>query len=274
MKILMCGDVVGRTGRDSILKYIPLLRKQWSLDAVIVNGENAAHGFGITDSICKSFYKAGVDVITTGNHIWDQKEVLSSINQDKRLLRPLNYPEKSPGQGIVSFETAKGKKITVINVMGRLFMDPLDDPFAALDKALSVHTLGGTSAAILIDFHAEATSEKMAAAHYVDGRATALVGTHTHVPTSDTRILEGGLAYQTDLGMTGDYNSVVGMDKDVPLQRFTKKYASSRLIPAEGESTLSGIYIETDDKTGKALITRPVRLGGCLSPTDDIEIKE
>lgn len=273
MKILMCGDVVGRTGRDAITSYIPILRKQWSLDLVVVNGENAAHGFGITESICESFYKAGVDVITTGNHVWDQKEILPILDKDKRILRPLNYPEQSPGRGIITMETSNGKKAVIINVMGRLFMDPLDDPFAALDKALAPHRRGITASAILIDFHGEASSEKMAAAHYVADRATALVGTHTHVPTSDTRILKGGLAYQTDLGMVGDYDSVVGMQKSVPIQRFTRKYAMDRLMPAEGEATLCGLYIETDDKTGETLTVRPVRLGGLLSPTDDIILK-
>lgn len=273
MKILMCGDVVGRAGREAILRYIPFLRKHWALDVVVVNGENAAHGFGITQSICESFYKAGVDVITTGNHIWDQKEILPALDKDKRLLRPINYPEKSPGHGVVTFEVASGKKVMVINVMGRLFMDPMDDPFAALDKVLSAHTRGGSVAAILVDFHGEASSEKMAAAYYIEDRATVLVGTHTHVPTSDTRILEGGLAYQTDLGMTGDYDSVVGMQKMVPIQRFTKKYSLERLLPAEGEATLCGLYIETDDKTGKAILSRPVRLGGLLASTDDIDVQ-
>lgn len=271
MKILMCGDVVGRSGRDAIMQYIPALRKKWSLDVVVVNAENAAHGFGITESICQAFYQAGVDVITTGNHVWDQKEILSSLDRDKRLLRPLNYSEKSAGRGVTDINVGS-KKVVVINVMGRLFMDLVNDPFAALDKALASYRLGTTAAAILVDFHGEASSEKMAAAYYLEGRATALVGTHTHVPTSDTRILKGGLAYQTDLGMTGDYDSVIGMEKTVPIQRFTKHYSMERMVPAEGEATLCGLYLETDDKTGKALMARPVRVGGLLSPTDDIDI--
>lgn len=273
MKILMCGDVVGRTGRDAILSYVPFLKKLWSLDLVVVNGENAAHGFGITAPICESFFAAGIDVITTGNHVWDQKEILPLLDKEKRLLRPLNYPEKSPGHGMVTIEVTGGKKVVIINVMGRLFMDPLDDPFAALDKALALHTRGGTVSAILVDFHGEASSEKIAAAYYIADRATVLVGTHTHVPTADARILNGGLAYQTDLGMVGDYDSVVGMQKTVPIQRFTKKYSLDRLTPAEGEATLCGLYVETDDKTGKATLVRSVRLGGLLSPTDDIEVK-
>ena len=199
--------------------------------------------------------------------------ILPVLDKDKRLLRPLNYPEKSPGHGMVTIEVGGGKKVVVINVMGRTFMDPLDDPFAALDKALSLHTLGASVSAILVDFHAEASSEKMAAAYYIADRASVLVGTHTHVPTSDARILEGGLAYQTDLGMVGDYDSIVGMQKKAPLQRFTKKYSLERFMPAEGEATFCGLYIETDDKTGKALLVRPVRLGGLLAPTNDIGIK-
>lgn len=267
MNILMCGDVVGRTGRDAITTLIPKLKTLWSLDVVVVNGENAAHGFGITDEIAQSFYTAGVDVITTGNHIWDQKEIIKSLDQNKRLLRPLNYPATAPGRGMTSFEVS-GKRITVINAMGRIFMDPLDDPFAALDRALETHNLGKTDQAILVDMHGEATSEKMAMGHFLDGRVTAVVGTHTHVPTSDLHILPGGTAYQSDLGMVGDYNSVVGMDKTAPLQRFTRKYVTERMAPATGPATLCGVFIETDDKTGHALRVRPVRIGGVLQPTD------
>lgn len=270
MKILMCGDVVGRTGRDAVLDYVPKLKKLWSLDVVVVNGENAAHGFGITQGISEEFYEAGVDVITTGNHILDQKEILKDLDRNKRLLRPLNYPRATPGHGVVSFEV-NGKRVTVINAMARLFMDPLDDPFAGIDKVLEAHRLGKTDHAILVDFHGEGTSEKMAMGHFLDGRVSAVVGSHTHVPTADVHILDGGTAYQTDMGMIGDYNSVVGMDKKAPLDRFTKKYSTERLTPASGPATLCGVYMETDDKTGKATLVRPVRLGGCLQPTDIIE---
>jgi hypothetical protein len=268
MKILMCGDVMGRSGREAIQKYIPLLREKWSLDLVVVNGENAARGFGISESNCKEFYEAGVDVITTGNHIWDQKEIISYIETDPHLLRPLNYPDKTPGQGLVVLALPNGKKVAVMNLMGRLFMDPLDDPFAALEKVLSTHKLGMNVAAILVDFHAETTSEKMAAAHIADGRITALIGTHTHVPTSDTIILPGGTAYQSDLGMTGDYDSVIGLKKEGPIQRFTRKFSTEKWSPAEGEASLCGVYIESDDTTGKALVVKPVRLGGILSQTE------
>ncbi|UNM06620.1 MAG: TIGR00282 family metallophosphoesterase [Holosporaceae bacterium] len=270
MKILMCGDVVGRTGREAVLHYIPLLRDLWALDVVVVNGENAAHGFGITQQISEEFYEVGVDVITTGNHILDQKEILKTLNQNKRLLRPINYPKSTPGHGVVSFEV-QGKRVTVINAMARLFMDPLDDPFSGLDQLLASHRLGKTDQAILVDFHGEGTSEKMAMGHFLDGRVSAVVGTHTHVPTADTHILDNGTAYQTDLGMVGDYNSVVGMEKQAPIDRFTKKYSSERLAPATGPATLCGMYLETDDKTGKSIKARPVRLGGCLQPTDVIE---
>lgn len=268
MRILMCGDVMGRSGREAIQKYVPLLREKWSLDLVVVNGENAARGFGITESNCQEFYEAGVDVITTGNHIWDQKEIISYIETDPHLLRPLNYPEKTPGQGLVVLSLPDHRKVLVVNLMGRLFMDPLDDPFAALEKVLAIHKLGVNMAAILVDFHGETTSEKMAAAHMADGRITALVGTHTHVPTADTMIFAGGTAYQSDLGMTGDYDSVIGLKKEGPIHRFTRKFMVGKWSPAEGEATLCGVYIESDDKTGKALRIKPVRLGGILSQTE------
>ena len=270
MKFLLCGDVVGRAGRDVVLEYIPKLRKLWGLDAVIVNAENAAHGFGITQAIFEDLHNAGVDVVTTGNHIWDQKEILKDLDQNQRLLRPINYPGSAPGRGITSFEVL-GKRITVLNAMGRLFMDPLDDPFAAVDKALSAHRLGKTDHAIILDFHGEATSEKMAMGHFLDGRVSVVVGTHTHVPTGDAHIMKKGTAFQTDMGMCGDYDSVVGMEIGAPLDRFTKKYSLERLAPASGPATLCGMYLETDDQTGLAKVVRPVRLGGILQQTDIID---
>ncbi|MEI8321344.1 MAG: TIGR00282 family metallophosphoesterase [Alphaproteobacteria bacterium] len=264
MKLLFCGDVVGRTGREAILEHIPLLRNRLGLDYVIVNAENAAHGFGVTPAICKDMYAAGVDVITTGNHIWDQKDIVGHIDQDKNLLRPLNYPPKTPGNGFVVVQKDNAPALLVVNLMGRLFMDALDDPFAAMDALLRTYTLGKNVAAIFVDFHAEATSEKMAAGHYFDGRISGLVGTHTHVPTADCHILPKGTAYQTDAGMTGDYDSVVGMKKDVPIDRFVKKFSKERLSAADGPATLCGTFIETDDKTGKALKIIPIRVGGIL----------
>lgn len=268
MRLLFLGDIIGRSGREVTERHVPNLRKLLKLDVVVANGENAAAGFGITGQICQAFYQLGVDVITTGNHIWDQKETVSGIQKDPRLIRPANFPPGTPGKGSYLHQTPKGEKILVINVMGRLYMETLDDPFAAVEKELSAHRLGGSVAAIMVDFHAEASSEKMAMGHYLDGRVSAVVGTHTHVPTADAQILPGGTAYQTDAGMCGDYNSVIGMDKTAPIQRFTKKLPTDRLTPALGQGTLCGVFIETDPTTGLAKIIQPVRLDGRLQNTD------
>ncbi len=264
MKILICGDVVGKAGRRAIEENLPDLRQRLDLDFVIVNGENAAHGFGITDKICAAFYAAGADVITTGNHVWDQREIINYIDGDAKLLRPMNYPEGTPGIGTGIFETAVGRKVMVIHPMGRLFMDPLDDPFAAVDDALRNHRLGQSVDAVIVDFHGEATSEKQGMGHFLDGRVSAVVGTHTHAPTADAQILPGGSAFQTDIGMTGDYDSVIGMKKELATSRFTTKMPQGRLEPAEGEATLCAVYVETDDDTGLAKHVGPLRLGGRL----------
>ncbi len=264
MRVLFCGDVVGKTGRTSILENVPRLRKEWSLDFVVVNGENAAHGFGITEKICKSFYNAGVDVITTGNHVWDRQELLDYIKEDPRLLRPVNYPDGSPGHGAGLYNTADGRKVMVIHPMGRLFMELVDDPFKAVDHELSNHRLGTSAHCILVDIHAEATSEKMAMGHYLDGRVSMVVGSHSHVPTADAQVLPGGTAYQTDLGMCGDYDSVIGMQKAAAVGRFVSKTPGARLEPADGEATMCGVLLETDDATGLAQEITPVRLGGRL----------
>jgi metallophosphoesterase (TIGR00282 family) len=264
MRVLYCGDVVGRSGREAIQTYIPELRRDLNLDFVVVNGENAAGGFGITGKICSEFYEVGVDAITTGNHAWDQKETQGYIDGDPKLLRPQNYPAGTPGRGVATFAAANGAKVAIVHVMGRIFMDALDDPFACVEDALKRHILGGGVQFILVDIHGEATSEKMAMGHFVDGRASLCVGTHSHVPTADAQILPGGTAYQTDLGMCGDYNSVIGMDKAEPLRRFTRKIAGGRFEPALDEATLCGVLVETDDKTGLATSISPVRLGGRL----------
>jgi metallophosphoesterase (TIGR00282 family) len=265
MNVLFCGDVMGRSGRDAVIHNIPELRKKLSLDFVFINGENAAHGFGITDKICKDFYSAGVDCITTGNHIWDQREIIGYIDSDPRLLRPLNYPKGTPGRGIGLYTTRTGKKIAVVNVMTRLFMDALDDPFAAVEAALTQNRLGGSVHAILIDVHGVATSEKQALGHLADGRASLVVGSHSHVPTADAQIFPKGTGYQTDAGMCGDYDSVIGMRKDVAMARFIRKMPGERLTPAEGEATLCAIYAEIDDATGTCRRVAPLRLGGRLS---------
>ena len=267
MRLLFCGDVVGRPGREALEAHLPRLKRELEPDFIVVNGENAASGFGITEKICNGFFELGVDVITGGNHSWDQREMLNHISREPRLLRPQNYPAGTPGRGAAVFEATRGRKVLVLNVMARLFMDPLDDPFAAVQKELERHRLGATVQAIILDFHGEATSEKMAMGHFVDGKVSLCVGTHTHVPTADSMILPGGTAYQTDAGMCGDYDSVIGMDKAVPVARFTRKLPTERLSVAGGEGSLSAVLVETEDSSGLARRIAPVRLGGRLPET-------
>ena len=266
MKILFCGDLVGRAGRDVVLKHLPELRKEIGLDFVVVNAENAAHGFGLTGKICDALFEAGADAITTGNHVWDQREIVSYIDAEPRLLRPLNYSVGTPGKGASVVKAQDGRSVLVVNVMCRLFMELLDDPFVALDNVLKQHPLGATLDAVLIDIHGEATSEKAALAHVADGRASVVVGTHTHIPTADAQVLPGGTAFQSDAGMCGDYDSVIGMKKDIAVARFRSKLVSERLSPATGSATLCAMYVETDDKTGLATRAAPLVLGGRLRP--------
>lgn len=265
MKILFVGDVMGRSGREALQKHLPEIREELEPDVVIVNGENAANGTGITEKICKQFYEWGVDCITTGNHVWDQREILAYIQRDKKLLRPVNYPEGTPGQGVLKHKLSDGRNITIINAMGLLFMNTLDDPFQKLSDILEQERLGKTSDAIFVDFHAETTSEKMSFAHHFDGRVSGVVGTHTHIPTADAHVMPGGTAYMTDAGMTGDYDSVIGIEKALAIHRFVKKIPGERWRPAKGKGTFCGAFIVTDDKTGKAKSIEPIRLGGILS---------
>ncbi len=265
MRILFLGDVVGRTGRDAVTSRLPGLVSDWALDLVVVNGENAAGGFGITEAIYDEIRAAGADAITLGNHAFDQREALVFIERTDALVRPMNYPPGTPGRGAALVETRRGGTALVVNVMGRVFMDPMDDPFAAVDRALDGIELGRVADAVVVDFHAETTSEKQAFGHYCDGRASLVVGTHTHVPTADHRILAGGTAYMTDIGMCGSYDGVIGMDKEEPLRRFTRKIGAGRFEPATGPASLSGVAVETDPSTGLALKIAPVRLGGVLS---------
>jgi metallophosphoesterase (TIGR00282 family) len=267
MRLLFIGDVMGRSGRAAILSELPRLRAGWALDCVVVNGENAAGGAGITEAICADILGAGADVVTLGNHSFDQREALVFIEREPRLLRPLNYPAGTPGRGATLVEIADGRRVLVMNVMGRVFMDALDDPFAGVDREVEACPLGRGCDAMLIDMHAEATSEKLAMAHFVDGRASLVVGTHTHVPTADHQILPGGTAYLTDAGMTGDYDSVIGVQKEEPLRRFLTKIPGGRYEPASGPATLCGVAVETDDATGLAVRIAPVRIGGRLSQT-------
>lgn len=241
---------MGRSGREALITRLPELRKKLNVDYVIVNGENSAHGFGITGKICQSFYDVGTDCITAGNHVWNQKETLSYINQDRKLLRPVNYPDQSPGQGHFLDTLPDGRKILTIHAVGVVFMEALDNPVTAIEKILTKYRLGASVNAIIIDFHAEATSEKMIMAQHFDGKVSAVLGTHTHIPTADAQILNGGTAFQTDLGMTGDYNSVIGMEKDVPMQRYIRKIPGGKMTPATEEATLCSTLIKTNDRTG------------------------
>ena len=261
MRLLFLGDIVGRPGRNAVAERLPRLRERWRLDCVVVNGENAAGGFGITEAICEEVLAAGADAITLGNHAFDQREALVFIERQPRLIRPANFPPGTPGRGATMVETRTGARVLVVNIMGRLFMEPLDDPFTAIERELDACPLGQGADAIVIDVHAEATSEKQAFAYHVDGRVSLVVGTHTHAPTADHRILPAGTAFQSDAGMCGDYESILGMAKDEPIRRFLQKTPGSRLEAASGEGSLSGIAVETDDRTGLATRIAAVRLG-------------
>jgi len=264
MRIFFIGDIVGRSGRAVLLERLGALVQDWKLDFVAINGENAAGGFGITEAIYQEFVDAGADAVSGGNHSWDQKEALVFIERAPKLLRPINFPAGTPGRGVALIEARSGARVLVVNVMGRIFMDPLDDPFAAVERELAACPLKQAADAIIVDVHAEATSEKQAMGHFCDGRASLVVGTHTHAPTADHQILPHGTAFVSDVGMTGDYNSIIGMDKDEPLARFLRKIASARFEPATGEATLSALAVETDDATGLAVRVAAVRLGGRL----------
>lgn len=264
MRILFIGDVVGRAGRAIVNQKLPGLISDWKLDLVVLNGENSAGGFGITENIFREFIDSGVDVVTLGNHAWDQREALVFIERCPQLVRPINYPKGTPGRGVAMIDAKNGARVLVINAMGRIFLDPLDDPFTAIDRELDLCALKRDADAILVDFHAEVTSEKQAMGHFLDGRVSVVVGTHTHVPTGDHRILPGGTAFQTDAGMTGDYDSVIGMVKDEPLSRFLRRIPSSKFEAAIGPATLCGLAVETDDATGLAQKVSAVRIGARL----------
>jgi metallophosphoesterase (TIGR00282 family) len=269
MRFAFFGDIVGRSGREGLAEHLPYLRRQLGLEFVVVNAENAAAGFGITENTARELFAAGADCLTLGNHSWDQKEALTYIVREPRMIRPLNYPALSdaPGRGAQLFDTERGKRVLVINLLGRVHMDSLDDPFAAVDRELNACPLGQAADAVIVDMHAEATSEKMAMGHFCDGRASLVVGTHTHVPTADCQILNNGTAYQTDAGACADYDSVIGNQKEEPLRRFTTRISGGRYQPAEGPATVCGVYVETDDATGLARRVEPIRIGGRLSET-------
>ena len=267
MRFAFFGDVVGRSGRDALSEHLPDLKRSLGLEFVIINAENASAGFGLSENSARQLFDAGADCLTLGNHSWDQKEALTYIVREPRLIRPLNYPPlaDAPGRGANLFETDSGKRILVMNALGLVHMASMDDPFAAVDRELESCPLGVAADAIVVDMHCEATSEKMAMGHFCGGRATLVVGTHTHVPSADHQILPAGTAYQTDAGACADYDSVIGMDKEEPLRRFTTRISRDRYRPAAGPATLCGVYVESDDRTGLASRIEPIRLGGRLS---------
>ena len=265
MKLLFLGDVMGRAGRTAVAERLPALRAEWRLDFVVVNGENASGGMGLTPEHARALLAAGADVLTLGDHAFDQKEMLQFIEAEPRVIRPLNFAKGAPGRGHRVYDAPGGRKVLVAQVLGQVFMKrPFDDPFSAVDTVLRAHPRGGLVQASLVDMHAEATSEKMAMGHFCDGRASVVVGTHTHVPTADVVIHANGTAYRTDAGMCGDYDSIIGMQKDEPMRRFITGMGRDRFTPALGEATLSGLYVETEDRTGRATRAVPVRIGGRL----------
>jgi metallophosphoesterase (TIGR00282 family) len=267
IRLLFIGDVVGRSGRAAVIQHVPLLRARWRLDFVIVNGENAAGGFGLTEAIFEEFLAVGVDAVTLGNHAFDQREALVFIERQPRLVRPANFPPGTPGRGATIVESAAGARLLIVNILGRIFMEALDDPFATLKRELGACALGEGCDASVVDIHAEASSEKGALGHFADGRASLIVGTHTHVPSADHRILPGGAGFITDVGMTGDYDSIIGMEKDEPLRRFTRRIPSGRFEPALGPATLCAIAAEIG-ADGRTKALAPVRIGGLLSPAE------
>ena len=268
MKLMFLGDVMGRAGRRAITENLPRLREDWKLDFVVINGENATSGAGLSGAHAKVLLDAGADCITLGDHAFDQREMLQFIEQEPRVIRPLNFSKTAPGKGARLFTARNGRKVLVTQVLGQVFMKrPFDDPFSALEPVLKTHPLGGQAAAVLVDVHCEATSEKMAMGHFCDGRASLVVGTHTHIPTADAMLLPGGTGYLTDAGMCGDYHSVIGMEKAEPMRRFITGMPKARFTPASEEATLSGLYVETDNMTGKATKVAMVRQGGRLAQT-------
>ncbi len=268
MRLLFLGDVVGRSGRKAVLEALPRLRSRWALDFVVVNAENAAGGFGVTETIVEELLDAGADAVTLGNHAFDQRDALVFIERQPRLIRPLNMPKGTPGRGSALIEGRNGAQVLVVNALGRVFMSEMDCPFRALDHEVTACQLGRDADAIFVDFHAEATSEKQAMAFFLDGRVTAVVGTHTHAPTADERVLPGGTGFMSDVGMCGDYHSVLGMDAAEPVSRFLTRIHRERFEPALGPATVCGLAIETDDKTGRARAVSSLRLGGVLTPTE------
>lgn len=262
MKILFIGDVAAAPGRKALADHLPSLCDKLKPDSIIVNGENAAHGIGITPKIADEIFDLGVSCITGGDHSFDKPEIIPHMDDEPRIIRPVNYPDGTAGNGVYSFRAGNGKFVTVINAMGRVFMNALIDcPFKAMDKVLEQVKLGQGADAIIVDFHGEATSEMVCMGHYLDGRVSAVLGTHTHIPTADHCVLPKGTAYQSDVGMTGCYNSSIGMDFEVPLQAFTMGRRIGKMEPATGAGTICGALVTINDQTGLATEITPVRYG-------------
>ena len=266
MRLAFFGDVIGRPGREALATHLPGLRRRLGLEFVVVNAENVASGFGVTEKTAEELFEAGADCLTLGNHSWDQREALTYIDREPRLLRPVNYPRLSnaPGRGAYVYDTPSGARVLVVSVLGRVHMDSLDDPFSSVDHQLESCPLGVGCDALIVDMHCEATSEKMGMGHFCDGRASLVVGTHTHVPTADAQVLPGGTAYQTDAGACADYDSVIGMQKEEAVRRFSTRMPGARFTPATGPATACGVFVETDPKTGLAVRCEPIRIGGRL----------
>ncbi len=260
LKIVYCGDVVGRPGREAVFDNIGYLKNEFKPDVLAVNVENASHGFGVTAGIAKEFLSRGVDALLTGNHVWQQRDIIPFLSESKKIIRPLNYPEDLPGRGAMEIMLPDGRKILIVQVLGRLFMEAVDCPVQTIDKLLKNYVLGRNINAVLVDIHAEATSEKLSFGYYLDGRVSVVAGTHTHVPTADARILPRGTAYITDVGMCGDYNSVLGFEITEPINRLARRYSGGRLAPAKGKGTVFAIFVETDDTTGLAKRIEQIKL--------------
>ncbi|MDR1236295.1 MAG: TIGR00282 family metallophosphoesterase [Holosporaceae bacterium] len=270
MKILVCGDVVGRSGREVVFQHISDIRRRLLPDLVVLNVDNAAHGFGITREIAYQFLDGGADVLTGGNHLFDQKEAIGLLESEKRFLRPANMSAAVPGSGIFETISSNGGKIVVVHLIGQVNMPLIgENPFSYMDRLLTKYRLGENVQAIVVDFHAEVTSEKNALGHYLDGRVSAVVGTHTHIPTADERILAKKTAFQTDIGMCGDYDSVIGMQKSIA-ERFVKGYSAYKASPSAGKATLCGAIFDIDDKTGLANSINAVRIDGILHQSSGI----
>ncbi|MDR2901898.1 MAG: TIGR00282 family metallophosphoesterase [Lactobacillales bacterium] len=271
MKLLFCGDVVGKSGRRIVEQYLPLLREKWALDFVVLNGENAAHGFGLTPKFYEEFKKNGVDVITLGNHSFDKKDIIPTLDAQPDIIRPMNYPENTVGKGYCIYTLASGYRIAVVQLLGQVGMAPVEDPFAVMQSWLKKYVKGRDYEALVVDFHADATAEKRAMAYFLDGRALLVAGTHTHIPTADAMVLSKGTGYITDVGMCGDYASVIGMTEETSITRFLKELKPERFAPAEGPGTFCGIYLDFDEKTLHINEICPVRIGAHLHNTCNFE---